>query len=251
MLHLKDLQLQYQGFLETSFLWLHNEIENVQQFNLKNNKTTAFDATIENNPRLGKLVERFVSHQLQQDNSIDILVENIQIQDNKITLGELDCLLFQNSKPIHLEIIYKFYLYDATFSNTEINRWIGPNRRDSFHQKLSKLIDKQLPLLHHPKTKLLLDSFNLSSEEIKQHVYFKAQLFVPLKDYGKTFPLINNDCIEGVYISFKDISLYTDCKFYIPRKHNWLVKPYTSIDWLSYDDFKPNGELFKLFVVWW
>ena len=203
MLHQKDLQLQYEGFLETPFLWLHHEIKNVPQFRLKTLNISTFDVIIHNNPRLGKLVERFVSHQLQQDNSITILAENIQIQDNKRTLGELDCLLLQGSNPIHLEIIYKFYLYDASVSDIEINRWIGPNRRDSFNQKLDKLIDKQLPLLQHTKTKPLLDSLGLVSEEIKQEVYFKAQLFIPLEDYGKTFDLINNDCIQGFYTIFK------------------------------------------------
>ena len=270
MLNYKSLQLQYEGFLYTPFLWSNNDIKNLEQFKVQRSTTSSFDVIINNNPRLGKLVERFVTHQLQQNSTIKILIENIQIQDNKTTLGELDCILLQDDTPIHLEIIYKFYLYDETVSNIEINRWIGPNRRDSFTRKLDKLIDKQLPLLYHSKTAPLLKSLNLSSEKIKQQVYFKAQLFVPLKDYGKTFPEINNDCIQGFYISFKETSMYSDCKFHIPRKHNWLVKPHSAIDWLNYIDFKikliefiskesaplcwlkkPNGELFKFFVVWW
>ena len=270
MLHQKSLQLQYEGFLNTPFLWFDSEIKNVHQINIKHTNITAFNVIIDKNPRLGKLVERFVSHQLQEDESIKILTENIQIQNNKITLGELDCLLLKDDKPIHLEIIYKFYLYDKSVGNTELEHWIGPNRRDSFVQKLDKLIDKQLPLLYHAKTKPLLDSLNLSSEEIKQQVYFKAQLFVPLQDFEKFFPEINNNCIQGFYISFKEINLFSDCKFFIPRKHDWLVKPHPSINWLNFIDFKtkltefidqknaplcwlkkPNGELFKLFVVWW
>lgn len=271
MLDFNLLQLQYEGFLNTPFLWFNNNIKNVPQFSLQDKNPTVFNVTFKGNPRLGKLVERFVSHQLLQNKNINILIENIQIQDNKTTLGELDCLLLQDTIPIHLEIIYKFYLYDASMGTTEIERWIGPNRRDSFTQKLDKLIDKQLPLLYHPKTKFVLDSFNLSSEEIQQKVYFKAQLFVPLKDYGKTrYAEINNECIAGFYINYKDIDAFSDSKFHIPRKHSWLIKPYASINWLSYIDFKnkllefmkienaplcwlkkPNGELFKLFVVWW
>ena len=216
------------------------------------------------------MVERFVSNELKQSNTVEILIENIQIQDNKITLGELDCLLLKDKKPIHLEIIYKFYLYNSSEGSREIEHWIGPNKKDSLHQKLTKLTQKQLPLLYNPKTKPLLNSLNLSAEEITQQVYFKAQLFVPLKDYGKSFLLINNNCITGFYIPYSEISLFEDCKFHIPTKHNWLVTPHKDIDWLTFNNFKtavfefinderaplcwlkkPNGELFKFFVVWW
>ena len=45
-----------------------------------------------------------------------VLSENIQIQENvNQTIGELDCLFLDESQPIHLEIQFKFYLYDANF----------------------------------------------------------------------------------------------------------------------------------------
>ncbi|TYP98901.1 hypothetical protein C7447_102219 [Tenacibaculum adriaticum] len=262
--------MQYQGFLKTPFLWRSNRINNLQQFDLQITYSTSFNLKIEGNPRLEKLVERFVSNQLEQDKAIKILAENIQVQDHKITLGELDCLLLKNGIPIHLEIIYKFYLYDPKAGNSEIEHWIGPNRRDSFVQKINKLKEKQLPLLYHSLTKPILNQLKLSVKDIKQQVYFKAQLFVPLKDFGKEFDLINNDCIKGFYITVKELNQFSDCKFYIPTKHNWLVEPHVSIDWLSLENFtskltpfienessplcwlkKPNGELIKFFVVWW
>ena len=39
MLDLKSLQLQYEGFLNTPFLWFGNEIRDLYQFNLPENKT--------------------------------------------------------------------------------------------------------------------------------------------------------------------------------------------------------------------
>lgn len=266
----KILQLQYQGFLETDVLWFSNKINGIYQFDFQHAKTSVFNASIKENLRLGKLVERFVSHQLQEDDTIEILVENIQIQDNKITLGELDCILLQHKKPIHLEIIYKFYLYDETVGATEIAHWIGPNRKDSFKQKLDKLVNKQLPILYNTKTKPLIETLGLSLEEIAQQVYFKGQLFVPYKKYGEKFEAVNNNCIEGFYIYLKDLLVFKEAKFYIPTKRNWLVKPHTVVDWLNFDTFKndimkymdtknaplcwmkkTNGELIKFFVVWW
>ena len=266
----KDLQLQYEGFLQTPFLWNGKGVFDLQQFNNSTSKTHSFSTLIEQKLRLGKLVERFVSHELQQDTSIEIIVENIQIQQEKITLGELDCLILKDKKPIHLEIIYKFYLYDSSVGESEIEHWIGPNRRDSLLQKLNKLKDKQLPLLYSKECLTYLETLKLTSSEIDQQLYFKAQLFVPLKEYANTFTLINSKCVIGFYIYLKELDQFKDCKFYIPNKHDWLVKPHTNIDWLNFNDFyvnlqeflsdeksplcwlkKSNGELLKFFVVWW
>ncbi len=265
----KEIQLQYQGFSESHFLWkgvLEQSIENidVQTRNLKLTKSL-----INHKLRLSKLVEQFVFNEFST-NTIEILLENIQIQNDKITIGELDCILKQNNIPIHLEIIYKFYLYDSTVGSSEIEHWIGPNRKDSFEKKYRKLVDKQLPLLFHNKTKKLLKEHDLNINDILQRVYFKAQLFPHLNDVQKKFSVINNDCIEGFYIYKNELVSFKNCKFFIPTKHNWLAKPHTNINWLKYEGFnerlssylneentplcwlkKPNGTLVKFFVVWW
>lgn len=265
----KDLQLQYEGFLQTPFLWHGKGVFDLEQYPTSITQITSLNLEITQKLRLGKLVERFVSFELSQG-SVSILAENIQIQKEKITVGELDCLLLKDKKPIHLEIIYKFYLYDSSVGNSEIEHWIGPNRRDSLIQKLTKLHEKQLPLLYSNYTKSYLDELKLSVDEIIQQVYFKAQLFIPLKDFEKKIKQLNNNCIYGFYIYPRELKQFSDCKFYIPNKHNWLVNPHPNVDWLNLEDFqiklqqflneenaplcwlkKPNGELFKFFVVWW
>ncbi|MFD0991827.1 DUF1853 family protein [Tenacibaculum geojense] len=266
----KEIQLQYNGFLNTHFLWKGT----FSLFNLKSLNTIfckgLFQLKIENKLRLGKLVEQFVFNELSLDPTVQIITKNLQIQDNKITVGELDCIILKNNQPIHVEIIYKFYLYDASVGNSEIEHWIGPNRKDSLIEKLNKLSQKQLPLLYHPKTIEKLSELNLNSNDIKQQVYFKAQLFPHLNDYKKTFEVINNDCISGFYIYENELEQFENCKFYIPTKLNWLMQPHTNIDWLTFEAFllnikkdlknnyapliwlkKPTGELFKFFVVWW
>ncbi|CAL2101047.1 conserved protein of unknown function [Tenacibaculum sp. 190130A14a] len=266
----KDLQLQYEGFLKTPFLWHGKGVFDLVQFETTAINTTSFTTNIKKKLRLGKLVERFVSFQLQQDSSIKILTENLQIQNNKITLGELDCLLLQNSTSIHVEIVYKFYLYDSSFGSSEIDHWIGPNRRDSLVQKLTKLKRKQLPLLYSKHCKKYLDNLNLSNQDLLQQVYFKAQLFVHLSNYGQHFLEVNNDCIYGFYIYANELNQFSQCKFYIPNKHNWLLEPHTNVNWHNFEDFnsklqpfldeqnaplcwlkRQNGELVKFFVVWW
>ncbi|UMB60483.1 DUF1853 family protein [Lutibacter sp. A80] len=269
-LNTKEIQLQYEGFLNTALLWENNDVLNLKQFILETKNTTQFNGAIVKNQRLGKRVERFLSHQLQQDNSIEILVENIQIQNNKITLGELDCILMQNNKPIHLEVIYKFYLYDATVGKTALEHWIGPNRKDSLIEKLNKLKNKQLPLLYNPFTKPLLKKLNLETTSIQQQVLFKAQLFIPYQIKNIDFNALNQDCVKGFYIHFNELQQFNTCKFYIPTKINWLQEIETQSKWLNFETFSQklevfihqkiaplcwlknsNGETEKFFVVWW
>ncbi|MDX1278214.1 DUF1853 family protein [Oceanihabitans sediminis] len=264
-----NLRNPYLGFINTPNLW-----ENASDFGLDqleiSSKDFQFHNSLEQRLRLGKLVERFVSHQLEHDKDTSILAENIQIQDRKITKGELDCLLKQKKSPIHLEVIYKFYLYDATVGTTEIDHWIGPNRKDSLNQKLNKLKEKQLPLLYHPLTKPLLQSLDLDVTKIQQKVNFKAQLFIPLNKQNQEFKIINKSCIKGFYINQQELQKFKDCKFYIPKKIDWLSEVNPQVNWLNFDAFSeelssllskslspmcwlksPNGKTQKCFVVWW
>ena len=264
-----NVQLQYQGYVNTSFLWQKNPVLGLHQFELHKQKDTQFNEQLPNNMRLGKCVERFVSHELQQQSEIDVLLENKQVQHIKQTIGELDCILHQDKQTIHLEIVYKFYLYDARVGTTEIEHWIGPNRNDTLFKKLTKLKGKQLPLLYSDYTKPILKALELDSGKIKQRVFFKAQLFTPFKAEYE-FKLFNEDCLTGFYIHFTEIELFKACKFYIPTKINWLIEVQKQVDWLNYQKFKqqvaiiikaktsplcwikfPNGSVKKFFVIWW
>ena len=88
----KDIQKRYEGFLQTNYLWKKKLIYELEQFEIEA-KSQKIDIEINEKLRLGKYVERFVSHQLSQEDSISIISENIQIQREKITLGELDCII--------------------------------------------------------------------------------------------------------------------------------------------------------------
>ena len=263
------LKKRYEGFLKTPCLWTNDAVFNLHQFKI----TSKFDKikiALDEKLRLGKYVERLVSFELTQQNDISILAENIQIQDGKITLGELDCLLLRNNKPIHLEVIYKFYLYDDSVGSSEIDHFIGPNRKDSLKEKLTKLQEKQLPLLYSDACKPYLEALDLIAENISQRVYFKAQLFLPFSNIHIELKTLNTNCIAGFYINQNELNQFKDCKFYIPNKKDWLILPHTHVNWLNFDVFEVltkdyfeqkfsalcwvkfnTGELKKLFFVWW
>jgi hypothetical protein len=263
------IQKHYEGFLKTPCLWSGNSVFDLNSFEL-DSKSDQLNIKIDENLRLGKYVERLVSFELSQQKSITVLAENIQIQKDKCTLGELDCLLLKNKKPIHLEIIYKFYLYDASVGTSEIDRFIGPNRKDSLIEKLTKLKNKQLPLLYSDACKHYLDALNLDAKAISQQVYFKAQLFLPYADQNIELKTLNNDCVIGLYVNQNQLHNFKGCKFFIPIKKDWLIEPHSNVDWLSFETFKEStkdyfeqqfstlfwmkyntGVIKKVFLVWW
>lgn len=264
------IQKRYDGFLSTPFLWKNDAVLGLTQFNTPSTKSTVFNLSINNKLRLGKYIEHFVLFELNTYDDISVLAENIQIQDDKRTIGELDCLFLKNNQPVHLEIVYKFYLYDNSKEANEIHCFIGPNKKDSLFEKVTKLKNKQLPLLHTNTCKPYLEALNLLADNVKQYVYFKAQLFVPFSNQNIVLHTLNTDCIVGYYIKKQELVALKTSKFFIPCKKDWLVIPHPNVKWMNFDlftvkvedyftrKFSPmcwvkfkNGKLNKMFVVWW
>jgi len=260
-------QRRFLGFQNTPFLW------SAKLFGLKQCQIEKDDVIvskkIDDTIRLGNYVERLVSYKLSEIPEVSVLKENAQIINNKITLGEIDCLLLHNNQPIHVEIAYKFYLYDPNVGSSFLEHWIGPNKRDSLLLKLNKIQQKQFPLLYSEHCKTLLDQLNLDIKQIEQQTYFKAQLYIPYKS-EPNFTELNKDSVYGFYINAQELELFKDCKFYIPRKLDWLIEPHAMVEWMNYETGKErikefhqkqsaplcwvkqsNGEIQKAFVVWW
>ena len=262
----KEIQQQYEGFLKTELLW-KDSFYGLRQLQLPTIDTTVFEGKLTKNPRLGKRVESFVSCYLKQFEGIQIVNENLQIQKKNITIGEIDCVLTQNNTPIHLEVIFKYYLFDDSVGTTELEHWIGPNRNDSLEHKIEKLSTKQLPLLFREETQKYI---NIDVATIQQKVLFKAQLFVPYSNQNIQFEQLNSDCVTGFYIYQHQLSQFVDSKFYVPSKIDWLLTPHKNVNWLPFSSFReqtelslltrksplcwikqPNGELSKFFLVFW
>ncbi len=264
--HLQEL---YHAYCKTHLLWKRSDVNNLRQLEIPRDFNSSFLRKLERRLRLGQLAEQFVFNQLDTSKSVEILAENIQIQKDKRTLGELDTLLVFDHQPIHLEIIYKFYVYDKTLGTTEIERWIGPNRKDSLVEKLTKLKEKQLPLLYSQDCKLALKQLELDHHHFEQQVLFKAQLFVPYQEHVN-FEFLNADCVCGYYIKTAQLEPFQNHQFYIPSKLDWFLEPHVDVDWLEFSNFRSDsqlfldnnqspmfwmkselGELVKSFLVWW
>lgn len=264
------LHQNFEGYLRTPLLWNNNALYGLKQCFLSDYVFCDFNEKVPENLRLGQLVERFVMHQIKYSTPpLRLLAANITIIDNKRTVGEIDALLMSENGPIHLEIAYKFYLYDPDFGNDELSHWIGPNRKDNLIQKLNKLKNRQLPLLYHSETQKVLDDLNLIPNDIEQLVLFKAQLFVPIDYQNDIFFKLNPKCVKGFYIKPDDLQQFKAFQFYIPEKTDWLMDVDENVKWINYDDFvinikkwldkhiaplcwlNKNGVFSKFFVIWW
>ena len=262
---------RFKGFQNTPLLWDFDAVESLVQFKISSSRNMYNAERHQKKLRLGKWIEIFTAFQLQQIEGIEFIAENLQIKNNKQTIGELDLLLLKDEKPIHLEIAYKFYLHDDTqeYSNP-LDYWIGPNRTDSLMLKLKKLSNKQLPLLYKPETKSLLKTLGFDSQNFEQFVNFKAQLFVPFDIKKIDFCALNEECVTGFFVHFNNIDVLKNNHFYIPSKLDWLVEPKANVEWLNFDDTLPllqvyidkkqsplcwlkngNNQLSKCFITWW
>jgi hypothetical protein len=153
-----------------------------------------------------------------------------------------------------------------------LERWIGPNRKDTLLQKTDKLKQKQLPLLYKPETEPYLSVLNLQCDKLQQEVCFKANLFIPKNLKNKEFEHINNQCISGFWIHSEEFieTDYGRFQFLVPKKQDWSIEPKYGVNWISYSEIKEsirelflqkkspliwirkNNEQFeRLFVVWW
>jgi len=236
---MNNLQMQFIGFMQTASLF--QKIDRLEQFELDTNEIDDFDFTklnIAQNLTLGKRVERFFEFYITQSKNYELVKNNIQIIYNKHTLGELDFIIYDKStqKYLHIEHIYKFYLYDDSISN-EIDRFIGPNRNDTFDKKLEKLNTKQLPLLYKKETKKYLNDINI--DEVEQKVCFKGKIYLPLDFLENNIPIIDDTCISGFYLNYKEFIAkvrFHSLEYFLPAKFDWICDPSTNKKWHSFDE---------------
>ncbi len=239
------LYLQLKGFLSNTYANKVGELLKLPNFRLPDITLKESDISrleMPDNLRLGNRLERFFSFLIQESKQYELLAENIQIIENKLTLGELDFLVFDTytNQTLHIELGGKVYLYDFRIEQ-ELARWIGPNRRDSLLNKTKKLEEKQFPLLYTESTKKILQKNNIEVDYIVQQVCLKARLFLPFGSIGKIPPYISKKNIKGYYV---DIATFLESDFksysyFIPEKQDWIVSPKYGEKWLSHTAIIP------------
>lgn len=225
---------------------------------------------IRENLRLGHKVEKIVSDLIKASTNYKILYENIQIKEGNQTIGEIDFILeeISSKQRMHVEVAYKFYLFDPSLSSAPFHNWIGPNRNDSLKDKVTKLKNKQFPLLYKPQTKAILAA--IDTVEIKQKLCLLTSLYVPYQTEVLLEPEYQK-AVKGYYIKhdlFKKI-VSNNNYFYMPAKKDWGINPANNKVWFSYQEVemqlttaiqekqavlcweKNNDTYSEYFIVWW
>lgn len=256
----------YNAFLDTQSLNLNAFFK---PYHL--NQDLEYKTPLVKEARLGHVAEKLFFNLLKQEKENKAICTNLQVIKDKITLGELDALIYDDTTLEHIEFCYKFYLHDINPNQSKFMNWIGPNRRDALHLKVDKLKNKQLPLLYSDEAKAELNKLipNFEQLEIQQYVSFKAQLFVHLNDWNNAIEY-EVGTPDGFYIYFDELNRLKG-SFYIPsKKHEWLLSPDSNVNWVSKEKFimainkyyekdsnplcwykTEKDELNKIFVVNW
>jgi hypothetical protein len=268
----KELQYIFNGFQNTPKLWHNDTVFALHQFPYDLSTQIQYEPPSGTKRlRLGKWVEQFVKFQLESSKSITQIYTGLQIRHKQNTIGELDALFLWENRPVHLEIVYKFYLFDRERNGNEmLSHWIGPNRNDSLLFKLNKLKNHQLPLIYKDPCRNVVASKGISTEDIKQFVLFKAKLFTPYEQNFNLIEPLNAACICGTYLNYKELNVLRHLCFYIPSKLEWITTPSLEVNWISFEKAYPvisesinkkrspliwtldsNRALKSFFITWW
>ena len=238
------IKAQYQGFMDTPSLFLDvgdfvkqplfafEEVSPLKEKLLELKKNTM----------LGKRAELFFKELIKGSKEYKVLADGIQVFKDKRTVGELDFII-QHRKSLqvfHTELTYKFYAYDPNIATTAIEKWIGPNRKDTLVQKLDKLNTRQFPLLHTKETQQRLEKLGLPLDGIAQRLVFKAQLFVPENTLLTLFPACNKNAIRGNYMRLEALTntISSNSRFFLPKKQDWMLPAKNNRTWLAFSEIK-------------
>ena len=250
---------------------LDYSITGMQRFSLSElDLVTDLEFQLPTKLRLGHLVEKIVSELIKSASNYKVLYENVQLNEDKRTIGEIDFIIQnKNTKQvIHLELAYKFYLFDPSISSTPLNNWIGPNRNDSLKEKIEKLNRKQFPLLYHNIARSKFKEIEIT--EVTQALCFLVSLFVPF-EYKADFSPIYKNAIKGYYINFETFVRLNNPEktYYLPPKKKWGMDPSENEIWTDFSGIKEQVEISMkedqaplcwqkhrdsysaFFIVWW
>ena len=236
---------RFKAFYQTSSFW-SGKLAGIQQFSLSNFNFKHLSEAEESlelpaipiDTVLGKRAEYFFKFCVEQSSNYQLLAANEQIFSGKNTIGELDFILqhLDSGKNIHVELVYKFYIYEphthkasrflSHNQNKELSFYVGPNRRDYFIKKFEHLAAHQLPLLYRPETQERLDQLGINALGMEQQVCFLAHVFIPRQAWQQDFPFLNKKCIVGYYMDESAFAkAYTDNLYFLPEKKEWKMRP--------------------------
>ncbi|WP_353668076.1 DUF1853 family protein [Marinomonas sp. THO17] len=172
---------------------------------------------------LGSYFEALFSFAIEQLTELKIIKEHFQIDQMGKTLGEVDMLVRLPTGEIHqFEIAIKFYLQRPDLAP---NDWIGPNKNDSLHKKVTRARQHQLTLLSTSVGKQWLEQHNITSE-VESNLLIFGRFYMALNN-SRAIELWFAEEVLGGWIrasQFIQLQAYFSC-FYVLQKPHWMSNP--------------------------
>lgn len=167
-----------------------------------------------NNKRLGYLFEAMLLYFFRTSSHVEVLLANEQVFEGKKTIGEVDFIIQYQNIVYHIETSVKYYL--NSFNQDDYRNWIGSSGNDDLKSKLKKVVERQIPVAHHPQIKEKL------TVSYSSFLWLKGKFFV-----NGAFPIWKNEKAEYgnfmTYASFiKAYSGKKDVLFYVLERPSWM-----------------------------
>ncbi len=182
--------------------------------------------------RLGIYFEQLLSFYFAHYPRFDLIAKNLQVNDNKRTLGEYDFIVYDKKQDSHYHIEVEIKFYTKRTSNTPIphnapyhdwHHWIGPNQRDSLGLKMRRLLQHQLRLYDTPAGNTAATALNI--ENLESKLLLTGRLYQHITEKPTQKPQHSDYSDDGIafWLHPSEITRYLKASSYIvlPRQL-WL-----------------------------
>ena len=180
--------------------------------------------------RLGKYAEELLYFYFKNSPKYSLLGHNIQLIDDKLTVGEIDYLLQENSTGnlIHLELAIKYFL---KINIDGEDQWIGPSTKDNLSRKRNKLINHQLRLVEDYNR---LIPAELQKKHFTPQLLLKGAEFIHLKEYAIT----ENPYKNAWWLHIENLkNIHQENQQYsiVPNRKDWIFPFNHRLERMSFD----------------
>ncbi|WP_067864779.1 DUF1853 family protein [Neptuniibacter marinus] len=199
--------------------------------------------------RIGYYYEQLVNQIINKQIQPIELKRNIQVIEQKKTLGEYDFLGRTEQYDFHLECAVKFYL--CVGDGSQLSHFIGPNKRDRLDRKHQRLLNHQLRLSDSPAGRAQCEVLNIHPS--KKLMLLQGYLFYHLSqpcNLSTLHPEINPDHKKGWWIKQQEQHLLSEqFNYAILEKPYWLSPKVNSLKTLNQFKLVIDGSDKPLLVV--
>ncbi len=165
------------------------------------------------NTRLGFIYQTLWQRWLEQSPTFEVCESELQLIDNKKTLGEIDFIVKNriNNQFEHWEVAIKFYLLQSDY-------WYGPNAIDRLDKKFTHMLERQL---QHGQS-LFFKTRYPQYPNLKLQLMLQGRLYTnpfsdePIPSHCAGWPL-NSSQIDGHWCYKSQLHLVSDTLYFVPK----------------------------------